>query len=519
MLTVSWGYEYSNTLQGHPAWVFTANCGLLRTAYDSGFFSPPTPAGTQAAFLQAYQGRLGYIQQTVFFPNSGRFRLRWLDAGRSAQEGGNADYVVRVDNMVISNNRTQTAQPFTARSAEFEVTSGEHSLQFALVGPTAGDQTSLIDDIMIEAISVDEGLPTISSQPQSQTAAIGSSVTLSVVASGAPPLFYQWREYGTDIFGATTSSYTINNLQTNHAALYSVLVSNMFGSITSDVAVLTVTTPELVRLADYYPLPLGVEWVYTGSDAGGQPAKSIRRVDATDTSVTLYTGRTPATSYSTNVVSEYNAYVNPTTLVPYDEWTSYMAGGSRFGYFGDTGAGDLRLDRGAILPEYVMVGAAITNLADAYVGGTFVGSVSLVVDVMERTSITVPAGSFPDVLRVRISIIADGNTRAHDEWWARSVGSVKEAGVSGDGVLEQWELIQYSLPLPPSLSIHLAGSVPVLGIGGTLNASYALEYRTNLAAGVWRTLATLTLTNSPQWFSDVTVTNALERFYRLRQEP
>jgi hypothetical protein len=40
------------------------------------------------------------------------------------------------------------------------------------------------------------GQPVITSQPQSQTNVVGSSVTLCVEATGTPPLFYQWRRGG-----------------------------------------------------------------------------------------------------------------------------------------------------------------------------------------------------------------------------------------------------------------------------------------------------------------------------------
>ena len=52
-------------------------------------------------------------------------------------------------------------------------------------------------------------LPFIITQPQSLVVASGDSATFTVDAAGPPPLFYQWKRNGTDIAGATSSSYTL----------------------------------------------------------------------------------------------------------------------------------------------------------------------------------------------------------------------------------------------------------------------------------------------------------------------
>jgi hypothetical protein len=84
--------------------------------------------------------------------------------------------------------------------------------------------------------------PSIFVQPQSQTVQPGGSVSFSVFASGDPPLRYQWRKHGTNLPGATSSSLTLTNVQAANAGPYTVVVTNFSGSVTSDVAVLTVGT-------------------------------------------------------------------------------------------------------------------------------------------------------------------------------------------------------------------------------------------------------------------------------------
>lgn len=82
--------------------------------------------------------------------------------------------------------------------------------------------------------------PSITQHPQSQTAPPGGSVTFTVVAYGTEPLSYQWQMDTEDIAGATATSYTIDPVDWSDAGNYRCVVSNDFGTDTSDDAVLTV---------------------------------------------------------------------------------------------------------------------------------------------------------------------------------------------------------------------------------------------------------------------------------------
>jgi ATP-dependent protease HslVU (ClpYQ) peptidase subunit len=89
--------------------------------------------------------------------------------------------------------------------------------------------------------------PVITTQPTSQTNAVGSSVTFIVYGTGTPPFFFQWQKDGTNlvdggnISGATNNVLTINPAQTTNSGSYSLIVTNFGGSVTSSVAFLTVT--------------------------------------------------------------------------------------------------------------------------------------------------------------------------------------------------------------------------------------------------------------------------------------
>jgi len=89
-------------------------------------------------------------------------------------------------------------------------------------------------------------LPSITMQPANSTNLVGSSATFTVTAAGSTPLSYQWLKNGTAIAGATSTNFIIINVQTNDAGVYAVLVTNVFGSITSFNAILTVFAPPMI---------------------------------------------------------------------------------------------------------------------------------------------------------------------------------------------------------------------------------------------------------------------------------
>jgi hypothetical protein len=85
--------------------------------------------------------------------------------------------------------------------------------------------------------------PAITTQPVSQTITAGSSVTFTVAASGSPTPTFQWSKGTTIITGATSPSYAISSPSSSDAGSYSVTISNSAGSVTSNLATLTVIEP------------------------------------------------------------------------------------------------------------------------------------------------------------------------------------------------------------------------------------------------------------------------------------
>jgi hypothetical protein len=63
----------------------------------------------------------------------------------------------------------------------------------------------------------------------------GTNVMLSVGAWGTGPLSYQWFDNGVAVLGATNQILDLTSIQFSNAGLYSVVISNQFGSVTNEV--------------------------------------------------------------------------------------------------------------------------------------------------------------------------------------------------------------------------------------------------------------------------------------------
>lgn len=82
--------------------------------------------------------------------------------------------------------------------------------------------------------------PVVLAPPLGQTISLGETAQFSVQARGGRPLSYQWLFNSNSIPGATGTSYTIANAQTNNSGIYQVMISNAFSTVISPAAKLTV---------------------------------------------------------------------------------------------------------------------------------------------------------------------------------------------------------------------------------------------------------------------------------------
>jgi hypothetical protein len=124
------------------------------------------------------------------------------------------------------------------------------------VSNSAGSATSIAATLTVTAAATP---PTITTQPQNRSVSAGATATFSVVASGTAPLSYQWSKNASAIAGATSASYTTPATVTgDNGSAFTVQVSNGAGSITSNAAILTVTTTAVAPTITTQPLDQSV---------------------------------------------------------------------------------------------------------------------------------------------------------------------------------------------------------------------------------------------------------------------
>lgn len=254
------GWTTSST-NGESNWITSTNA--RDTGANSAFSPDPTTIGLneldspaitlpnafeQLSFRQNYDLETGYDGGVleIKIGSSGS----WTDiltAGGSFVSGG---YVTALDNT--------TGNPLGGRLAWTGTTGGFITTVVNLPPAASGQQIRLrwrcgtdtgtggagwfVDTVRVTSFTFSCCVsgPVITLQPQSQTNRPGSTVSFLASASGTSPLAYQWQFGGTNIPGATATSYSKTNLQYADAGAYTLVVTNSVGSATSSAAVLTV---------------------------------------------------------------------------------------------------------------------------------------------------------------------------------------------------------------------------------------------------------------------------------------
>lgn len=88
---------------------------------------------------------------------------------------------------------------------------------------------------------------TITQQPFSTYALVGSNVTFTVEAVSGDTFTYQWQKDSVNIPSATTNTYTIQNVAESDAGDYSVYLESSQTNVTSNTAKLTVVTGSIIQ--------------------------------------------------------------------------------------------------------------------------------------------------------------------------------------------------------------------------------------------------------------------------------
>ncbi|MFA5344614.1 MAG: Ig-like domain-containing protein, partial [Kiritimatiellia bacterium] len=192
---------------------------------------------------------------------------------------------------------------------------------YTLPAPAIGDNGALfsvlVTNFLGSALSTNARLtvtnapPAIAVQPANKTVTMGQPAGFSVTAYGTTPLKYQWRRNGVNIAGATAFCYTNPaTVAGDRGALYSVVVSNTLGKVTSTNALLTVNCPPTAPsgLAAVAALSSRVNLSWKDNSTNETSFVVQRRIGATNAFVTIAYPSAGATSHADTTVTPLTAY-------------------------------------------------------------------------------------------------------------------------------------------------------------------------------------------------------------------
>jgi hypothetical protein len=122
------------------------------------------------------------------------------------------------------------------------LTAGKHTLTATYAGDSVYSESKPMSAVLTVG-SAAIVAPNITTQPANQNITVGQTATFSVAATGTAPLSYQWKKNGTAIIGATSATYTtpVTTASDNGSQIV-VTVSNSAGSMTSNAAILTISS-------------------------------------------------------------------------------------------------------------------------------------------------------------------------------------------------------------------------------------------------------------------------------------
>jgi len=110
---------------------------------------------------------------------------------------------------------------------------------------TSGSQSFFVDAFDLESVPPPDA-PVIITQPSQTTVSLGGTATLTVEVADPSGVTYQWQHSSTNLLdggnvsGANEATLIISGVSASDVGHYRVLVSNIAGSLYSDVVPLTI---------------------------------------------------------------------------------------------------------------------------------------------------------------------------------------------------------------------------------------------------------------------------------------
>ena len=341
------------------------------------------------------------------------------------------------------------------------------------------------------AILTVNNLPFLTSQPQPQVTLIGSNVTFTAAAYGAPPLVFQWyfngSPAGPPTINTNCSTHTLADVGANQSGNYMVKVVNGYGTATSSNATLTVVslpptitvqptnqavkagTTATVSIIASSMSPMSYQWqkndlnLTDGGRISGATTNTLIITAISSSDAGIYSVRVKNLAGGVTSSNATLTLITPPSITMQPLGQRVLLGGS------------------------VSFNVSLDGTAPFSYRWRFNGA-----NILYGTNAV-----------YTIQAVTTTNTGQYSVVVTNLLGSDS----SSDAVL--------TVMVPPTLELELWAGYPLLSLGGMLSNNFVVEYSTNLAGTNWMNLLSLTnLPFSPYQFLDTSGDEEPSRFYR-----
>jgi hypothetical protein len=381
--------------------------------------------------------------------------------------------------------------------------------------------------------------PVFDAMPLDQTVGSGSTVVLSVIASGAGPIEFQWRYNKQPIADATSATLRLDDIQLEEGGDYDVIASNSGGAAISRAANIFVTEPpsfiELPRSLTVAPgatilfsttargsQPLHYQWYFKGEPVPGADAPNLflENVQLDNSG-----------PYELMVSNAYGSDVAPASLIVLVAPVFLLSPQTQIALVGETVTFKVvtygtepfgyRWRKGSSPLIPFGQGTDTLTLTNVQLS-----------DAAEYSCVVTNAASLsPGILsgRAQLYVLADTDADGLPDEWESLYGfdpeipGENELDSDGDGMTNREEYLAGTDPLDPEsyLRLDLAGislnpSVANLQFTAVSNRTYTVLYSEDLSVPIWLKLGHALSHPTNRVFSmSNTNSTGRERFYRL----
>lgn len=221
-------------------WNTNGDQGYPYNFVDNGTYISPH-SGSYAAALGQLGSQANFTQTVTTVPGQKYLLSLWLENPEAGSASNPQQFTVTWNKTTLMN---QVNPPYFGWSnIQFVVTATHTSTTLDLAARNDPYYYGL-DDVTLTAGYA----PAIGTQPAGATVVAGGGASFSVSASGSAPMAYQWRLNGTNltagagISGVNSNALSLASVTTAMSGgSYTVVITNLFGSVTSAPAILTVT--------------------------------------------------------------------------------------------------------------------------------------------------------------------------------------------------------------------------------------------------------------------------------------